>query len=366
MSWHFSQALVAEYSEGGCSDGGRCARSSESLPPSGCCSPGKTTDALSPSRSGTMSAPSTESPGVEWWISSLEASRVRTSPPPEKAKASVESAADSGKKWHGSFAKWDHDSCSWKTHQFSLLGGLESFSETWPRWGMMRDGACWEQSIPAHLTNESESGSWPTIRSTDGERGGRGDLIQAVRGNQNSHFRLWQTPVADDAVNREAGKINSRGEPKLSAQVKLWPTPTRNDAVGAGYQRANGNHFFTLPGAVGATKHLPPEMEEKRKMIWPTPNQRDYKDSGPTQGNRKSPNLGTMVHQWATPTTADAQGGPGRSDKRKGGDNLRTQAGGSLNPTWVEWLMGWPLGWTDCAHSGTDKFQQWLRSHGRR
>ena len=219
--------------------------------------------------------------------------------------------------------------------------------------------------MPAHLTNESESGSWPTIRSTDGERGGRGDLIQAVRGNQNSHFRLWptpvgddtglrkstyqqggkqlsmaaqmwQTPVADDAVNREAGKMNSRGEPKLSAQVKLWPTPTRNDAVGAGYQRANGNHFFTLPGAVGATKHLPPEMEEKRKMIWPTP------------------------------TTADAQGGPGRSDKRKRGDNLRTQAGGSLNPTWVEWLMGWPLGWTDCAHSGTDKFQQWLCSHGRR
>ena len=53
-----------------------------------------------------------------------------------------------------------------------------------------------------------------------------GDLIQAVRGNENSHFRMWQTPVADDAVNREAGKWNSRGEPKLSAQVKLLPAPT--------------------------------------------------------------------------------------------------------------------------------------------
>ena len=38
--------------------------------------------------------------------------------------------------------------------------------------------------------------------------------------------------------------------------------------------------------------------------------------------------------------------------------------GGSLNPTWVEWLMGWPLGWTDSALSGTVKFRQWLRSHG--
>ena len=38
---------------------------------------------------------------------------------------------------------------------------------------------------------------------------------------------------------------------------------------------------------------------------------------------------------------------------------------GTLNPTWVEWLMGWPLGWTDLNPLETDKFQQWLRSHGK-
>lgn len=32
---------------------------------------------------------------------------------------------------------------------------------------------------------------------------------------------LWQTPVADDAVARAKGKFNSRGEPKLSAQVAM-------------------------------------------------------------------------------------------------------------------------------------------------
>jgi hypothetical protein len=41
-------------------------------------------------------------------------------------------------------------------------------------------------------------------------------------------------------------------------------------------------------------------------------------------------------------------------------------AGGWLNPTWVEWLMGWPIGWTDCAPLETDRFQQWCSSHGKR
>ncbi len=36
----------------------------------------------------------------------------------------------------------------------------------------------------------------------------------------------------------------------------------------------------------------------------------------------------------------------------------------TLNPEWVEWLMGWPIGWTDCAPLETDRFQRWLRSHG--
>jgi len=30
--------------------------------------------------------------------------------------------------------------------------------------------------------------------------------------------------------------------------------------------------------------------------------------------------------------------------------------GGPLNPTWVEWLMGWPLGWTDLELLATGKY----------
>jgi hypothetical protein len=35
------------------------------------------------------------------------------------------------------------------------------------------------------------------------------------------------------------------------------------------------------------------------------------------------------------------------------GTRLPETRGGHLNPTWVEWLMGFPLGWTDLEDSET-------------
>ncbi len=37
----------------------------------------------------------------------------------------------------------------------------------------------------------------------------------------------------------------------------------------------------------------------------------------------------------------------------------------SLTPSMWEWIMGWPIGWTDLEPLGMDKFQQWFASHGR-
>lgn len=37
---------------------------------------------------------------------------------------------------------------------------------------------------------------------------------------------------------------------------------------------------------------------------------------------------------------------------------------GRHSPTNHEWLMGWPIGWTDLKPLETDKFQQWQRLHG--
>jgi hypothetical protein len=73
---------------------------------------------------------------------------------------------------------------------------------------------------------------------------------------------------------------------------------------------------------------------------------------------------------WPTPTARIWKGG-GRKMIRDDGksredmlDWLVEQNGGRLNPTWVEWLMGWPLGWTDLKPLETDKFQQWQQQHG--
>lgn len=49
-------------------------------------------------------------------------------------------------------------------------------------------------------------------------------------------------------------------------------------------------------------------------------------------------------------------------DRGKG--NLGEVVGGPLNPPWVEWLMGWPLGWTDLKPLEMDKFRQWFEQHG--
>ena len=40
-------------------------------------------------------------------------------------------------------------------------------------------------------------------------------------------------------------------------------------------------------------------------------------------------------------------------------------SGKPINPEWLEWIMGWVHGWTDLKPLETDKFQQWLDSHGK-
>jgi hypothetical protein len=99
--------------------------------------------------------------------------------------------------------------------------------------------------------------------------------------------------------------------------------------------------------------------------FWPTPR---AQESGKWQWNgsrnKKMLTLSGKVDKFPTPTARDSKSGAGRQPNGHT-PQLAEVIGGQLNPNWVEWLMGWPIGWTELEPLGTDKFQQWLRSHGK-
>jgi hypothetical protein len=217
-------------------------------------------------------------------MSSREGSPARTSQLQESKRESVkEPAADYGQKSLDLLASYDPDTQSWRTSQLSLVettgNGLAEFSETWPRSGMTRNGTAYRLPNLARTITEIGSGLLPTPAATEygSNQGGSAGRVGKIRHSLSSMARnnLWQTPVADDAVLRKIGKFNSRGEPKLSAQVKMYPTPRRCQTGAASENR--------------------------------------LKD--------KFPNLEKVLSEM--------------------GER------GHLNPQWVEWLMGYPIGHTD-------------------
>ena len=100
-----------------------------------------------------------------------------------KAQELMENEAECGEKWRASFTRYDPDSSLWRTHQCSLLGSLDEFLETWPKWGSMRTGECWEQQMLEQNTNETEFGLWPTptTPSGGGNCGGSGAYKNAIK-----------------------------------------------------------------------------------------------------------------------------------------------------------------------------------------
>lgn len=298
MSWLYSRALVEAYWEANCSDGDVSVPSKTNPMPRAYLSPDRMTDFSRLSRFGMTFEPLTEDLGeglLTWFLAGFPA---RTSVLPGKAPASRESTPGCGWKWPASLAKYDPDSCSWKTRQHSLLGGLTEYSETWPPWGTMRDGECWERITLAPRTSGTESG-------------------------------LWQTPVAYDSVNRAKGKFNSRGEPKLSAQV-LRPTPSvcgNNNKKGASATSGNG-----LATTV---------------RMYPTPCARDYRGQHAPDSEAF---LKRQEHTRGVPLTEAIQ---------------RQGQIGQLNPVWVEWLMGWPINWTDIKSIDIIDIILWEIIHGQ-
>jgi hypothetical protein len=62
---------------------------------------------------------------------------------------------------------------------------------------------------------------------------------------------------------------------------------------------------------------------------------------------------------WPTPTAHNAKEGNYPAERTRKTPTLASLVGGKLNPTWVEWLMGWPLGWTDLNPIKMEELLRW-------
>jgi len=162
VSWHFLRGQVEASWEGSCSDGNVSALLKLIHTPAASCSPDKPTDALNRSPFGMTLRRSTGTrgaAGLTWYRGD---SPVRTYRLQAKEQGSLVSGLDCGPSLPGSWAKYNPSSYSWKTAQCLLLGGLESFSETWPAWGMMHAGECFPLARSVQHTHENACSFWPT------------------------------------------------------------------------------------------------------------------------------------------------------------------------------------------------------------
>jgi hypothetical protein len=225
---------------------------------------------------------------------------------------------------------------------------------------------------------------------------------------------MWPTPAARDEKNPNAMESETHAEDQLANVAARWTTPKTPtggaEARDSRAARGSGGAdleaqaiMWQTPGAAGGG-HSSRGVDRKdepllagqayrlSKALWPTPTADEQNRSEEAEereaeeqrakGNRPfTPTLGRLASHWPSPTEGDAA----RSGSR-GGDShpgtsltnatcrsippaLSTGTDGStssngrriLNPLFDEWLMGLPIGWTDCARSGTESFLTWRR-----
>ena len=309
-----------------------------------------------------------------------EASLASPSPSLESARGAQTTATFglSSPKWCGRF---DPNACSLRTCQDSLPGMEDATSErssvTWPRSGTVSGGVCWELTLSVPRTGARGSGYWRTPNVMDSltfktnealaheytHREGRSEPNNlrdqlAVR----MGLRMWLTPSVEDAGRQgkaenwrqyeEGGRTT---QARLRNQV-MWPTPQAEDS----------HHGGRSMSPRGVQKRL----TEGRQL-----------DLGQTVALRGGP-LTRQTYPTPRTITGGAESAQRKQElgrtKSGGGDlqsvvqqkcNLHSdewyqKAMGQLNPEWVEWLMGWPIGWTALEPLATDRFQRWLRLHG--
>ena len=173
---------------------------------------------------------------------------------------------------------------------------------------------------------------------------------------------LWATPTArdwkDTGPNVNWEKVAKKG--RLAGQVQL-----SQDADLAKFQKDNSEQIWPTPAAqeAGGSDEWLKTLVSKHGG----PARRGERWYDPATGKHVQIGLGRAVRMWPTPKSSPSGPDYARAGRPlSGGDDLATavarETRGQLNPRWVEWLMGYPLGWTDLEDSETESSRN--SSHG--
>jgi hypothetical protein len=246
-----------------------------------------------------------------------------------------------------------------RTSQGTRTDSLRHSSRLWSGWATALRQEYSVRPRPVPATDESDCSSWPTARAEDSESAGRRhgrDVSDTLTAASRDFAAMWPTLMAGspgtDTYNAAGNSDFSRKAMDLAANI--WPTPRTitGGAESAGRKRE-----------LGRTKSGGGDLQSA-VQLWPTPAARDHKgansaDHVTTNGTGRMymdqlPNF--VAHPPGCPSSPPAPatiaGQPSSPERR------------SLNPLFVEWLMGWPIGWTDCERAETGLSLWLLRSRG--
>ena len=236
--------------------------------------------------------------------------------------------AISGQTRRVSLLRWDPESCSWRTPQASFtplmeLHTLSPYSETLPAWVMWDGRELYRLEMSEQVTGETGGGAWPTPQSEEMRRRGP---------SWASKKRKGQSLIADVEMGR-------------------WATPTSRDSKGKDIPNRQGSHSLSHQAprsGIGGQK----SSEDGRHLnpLWRTPHASH--PIGVKPEKLQETELGHRMHrQDGTNQTQDTQ----LQARIMMGDSKKR-----LNPLFVEWLMGYPIGASDLKPLETGLCQQWL------
>jgi DNA (cytosine-5)-methyltransferase 1 len=167
------------------------------------------------------------------------------------------------------------------------------------------------------------------------------------------------TPTADKCIGctptpemaQRFRRKGSSGSFVEAMAAKMYPTPSASGMPCKGTVRLARQRWLdgdcTLEEANAIAGRDVRDKQGKVPAMWPTPTSRDWKDV-------------TDPRTWNCTEDRDRFDQLGRAVFKDG----TATGGGALNPTWVEWLMGFPLGWTVCDASGTRSSRRSSKSSG--